>query len=44
MEAITKALQISPEIHKQLKEYCDERGLKIHKLVERLILSEIKSK
>ena len=32
-----KSLIIKQEIHSQLKEYCDDKGLKINKLIENLI-------
>jgi hypothetical protein len=37
----TKAIQIEDQIHNQLKQYCDDKGLKIQKLVEKLIMNEI---
>ena len=33
-----KSLLIKEEIHKQLKKYCDEEGLKINRLIENLII------
>ena len=37
-----KSLIIKEEIHTMLKNYCDERGLKINKVVENLITKYIK--
>jgi hypothetical protein len=37
MEKI-KNIKISLESHKILKDYCDEKGLKIYKFLENLIL------
>lgn len=42
MKQLTKSIQIDPEIHKQLKKHCDDNGLKLQKLVEKLIINEIK--
>ena len=39
MKQQTKAIQINIEIHKQLKKYCDDNGLKMQKLVEKMIIS-----
>ncbi len=33
-----KNIKISEETHQQLKEYCDEKGLKIYKFLESLII------
>jgi hypothetical protein len=38
----TKAVQIDESIHEQLKQYCNEKGLKLQRLVEKLIIDEIK--
>lgn len=38
----TKALQIDESIHEQLKAYCNEKGLKLQRLVEKLIIDEFK--
>jgi antitoxin component of RelBE/YafQ-DinJ toxin-antitoxin module len=38
-----KSLIIKEEIHAQLKKYCDERGLKISKVIEILIINYIKN-
>jgi|TARA_B110000503_G_scaffold140559_1_gene231785 hypothetical protein len=35
-----KNLKISPEVHSVLKTYCDEKGLKIYKFLESLILEK----
>jgi hypothetical protein len=35
-----KNLKISPEVHSVLKEYCEERGLKMYKFLEGLILEK----
>lgn len=37
-----KSLIIKEEIHSQLKKYCDEKGLKINKVIEILIIKLIK--
>jgi len=37
-----KSIIIKEEIHAQLKKYCDEKGLKLQKFVENLILKNIK--
>jgi hypothetical protein len=42
MKQITKAIQIDIKIHEQLKQYCDDNGLKMQKLIEKLIINEIK--
>jgi hypothetical protein len=42
MKQITKAIQIDIIIHKQLKQYCNDNGLKMQKLIEKLIINEIK--
>lgn len=41
MKQSTKSIQVEPQIHEQLKNYCDENGLKMQKLVEKLIINEI---
>jgi len=33
-----KNIKISEEVHEVLKKYCEEKGLKIHKFLEKLIL------
>ena len=38
-----KSIIIREEIHIQLKQYCDENGLKLQKLVENLIIKHIKN-
>lgn len=40
----TKAIQVDEKIHEQLKQYCNEHGLKLQKLVEKLIINGIKGK
>lgn len=40
----TKAVQIDEPIHTQLKQYCDDNGLKLQKWVEKLIINEINEK
>jgi len=39
-----KNLKISVEAHGQLKKYCDQKGLKINKFVEKLIEENCKIK
>jgi hypothetical protein len=41
MKQQTKAIQIDVKIHKQLKKHCDDNGLKMQKLVEKIIINEI---
>lgn len=43
MKQTTTAIQIDLEIHKQLKAYCDEKGLKMKKLIEKMIIDETKN-
>ena len=38
-----KSIIIKEEIHTQLKQYCDDNGLKLQKLVENLIIKHIKN-
>ena len=38
-----KSLIIKEEVHTQLKQYCDERGIKINKLIENLIINYLKN-
>jgi hypothetical protein len=40
MKQVTKAIQIDIKIHKQLKQYCNDNGLKMQKLIEKLIINE----
>jgi hypothetical protein len=40
MKQITKAIQIDTKIHEQLKQYCNDNGLKMQKLIEKLIINE----
>lgn len=37
-----KNLKISKDVHDVLKKYCDKRGLKIYKFLEKLILEKCK--
>lgn len=39
-----KNLKIKPEIHKVLKDYCNNNGLKMFKFVEKLILEKCQTK
>jgi len=39
-----KNVKISEKHHKILKEYCDKNGLKIHKILEKWIDENLKSK
>lgn len=41
MKQVTKAIQIDIKIHEQLKQYCNDNGLKMQKLIEKLIINEI---
>jgi len=38
-----KSLIIKEEVHIQLKQYCDEHGIKINKLMENLIVNYLKN-
>jgi len=38
-----KNLKISEEIHDILKEYCEKRGIKIYRFLEKLILEKCKN-
>jgi len=38
-----KSLIIKEEIHIQLKKHCDENGLKIQKLIEKLIIKYLEN-
>lgn len=42
MKQVTKAVQIDIKIHEQLKQYCNDNGLKMQKLIEKLIINEIR--
>jgi len=42
MKQKTKAIQITLDLHVELKQYCSERGLKLQKLVELLIEEKLK--
>lgn len=37
MKQKIKNLKISEESHKMLKDYCDEKGIKIYKFIENII-------
>ena len=41
MKQITKAIQIDIKIHEQLKQHCNDNGLKLQKLIEKPIINEI---
>ena len=43
MKQITKAIQVDSNIHLQLKQYCDDNGLRLQRLVEKLILKELEN-
>ena len=44
MEKKTKNVKISAEHHEKLKNYCDKKGLKIYKLLEKMIDEIVKPK
>jgi hypothetical protein len=39
-----KNLKISEEVHDILKKYCDKKGIKMYRFLERLILEKCKEK
>ena len=39
-----KNLKISEEVHETLKNYCDKRGIKIYRFLEKLIIEKCKDK
>ena len=39
-----KNLKISEEVHEILKNYCDKRGIKIYRFLEKLIVEKCKEK
>lgn len=39
-----KNIKISEESHNQLKKYCDKKGLKIYKILEKMIEEVVKPK
>jgi len=39
-----KNLKISEEVHEILKTYCDKRGIKIYRFLEKLIIEKCKDK
>jgi len=38
-----KSIIIREEVHTQLKQYCDENGLKLQKLVEQIIIKYVEN-
>ncbi len=38
-----KSIIINEEVHTQLKQYCDENGLKLQKLVEQIIIKYVEN-
>jgi hypothetical protein len=42
MKQETKPIQIDSKLHAELKQYCNEKGLKLQKLVEILIKEKLK--
>jgi hypothetical protein len=44
MENTTKNVKISEKHHEMLKKFCDERGIKIYKFLEKLIEDNCKPK
>ena len=41
MKQETKSIQINSQIHAELKQCCSAEGLKLQKLVEKLIVDEL---
>lgn len=41
MKQETKSIQLDSQVHAKLKQYCNDRGLKLQKLVETLIKDEL---
>lgn len=39
-----KNLKISVEVHEVLKKYCEEKGIKMYRFLEKLILEKCKKK
>lgn len=39
-----KNLKIDPHVHEVLKKYCDKKGIKMYKFVEKLILEKCEEK
>ena len=39
-----KNLKIDKDVHDVLKKYCDKRGIKMYKFLERLIIEKCKEK
>jgi hypothetical protein len=43
-EKKVKTLKISVEVHDILKTYCDKKGIKMYRLLERMIIDKCKEK
>ena len=41
MKQETKSIQLNSQLHAELKQHCNDRGLKLQKLVENLIKDEL---
>ena len=41
MKQETKSVQLDSQLHAELKQYCNDRGLKLQKLIENLIKNEL---
>ena len=39
-----KTLKISAEVHNMLKTYCDKKGIKMYRFLEKLIIEKCKDK
>ena len=39
-----KNLKISPEVHNLLKTYCEKKGIKMYRFLEKLIIEKCKEK
>jgi hypothetical protein len=39
-----KNLKISPEVHNLLKTYCEKKGIKMYRFLEKLIIDKCKGK
>lgn len=37
----TKPLKINETLHREIKDFCDKRGFKIYKWVEKVLLQEL---
>jgi hypothetical protein len=44
MENMNKNVKVSEKHHEMLKKYCDEKGIKIYKFLEKLIEENCKPK